>query len=286
MTKPRIGVIGGSGLYALPGYTERERLTPQTPFGAPSDALVLLEGDAAEIVFLPRHGRGHRLAPHAIDYRANVFAMKLARVDWLVSVSAVGSLREDIAPGDFVIVDQFLDFTRGRAGSFFGEGLVAHVPMADPTCPALRTALAAAARAGGARVHECGTYICIQGPQFSARAESQLFRHWGADVIGMTNMPEAKLAREAQLCYATLAMATDYDCWREAEEAVSVEAVIEVMRANVARAIETLARLPAHLPAACDAGCRQALEHAVITAPEAIDAEHRRLLAVLRGEHP
>ena len=283
--KPRIGVIGGSGLYALTGYTERERLRLDTPFGPPSDELVVLEGDAAEIVFLPRHGRGHRIAPHAINYRANIFAMKLARVDWLVSVSAVGSLREEIAPGDFVIVDQFLDFTRGRPSSFFGEGIVAHVSMAEPTCPRLRAALLAAARASGAHAHACGTYLCIQGPQFSTRAESHLFRQWGADVIGMTNMPEAKLAREAQLCYATLAMATDYDCWRESEEAVSVEAVVEVMRRNIARAMDTLAHLPAHLPPTCDAGCRHALADAVITAEDAMDANAQRLLAVLRGEH-
>lgn len=247
----RLGVIGGSGLYALDGLQNGRWITVESPWGEPSDACFTGVLAGVSLVFLPRHGRGHRLGPSQINYRANIDVLKRLGVTDVLSISACGSLREELSPGTFVLPDQFIDRTNGRQSSFFGEGVVAHVSMAHPVCPRLAGLAAAAARAAGAPVVEGGTYLAMEGPQFSSLAESRLYRQWGCDVLGMTNMPEAKLAREAELPYASIAMVTDYDCWREGTEAVSVGNVLGVLQANTARAraalgalVELLAALP------------------------------------------
>lgn len=274
-----VGVIGGSGLYDLPALIERREHRIDTAFGVPSDAVMEGRIGATRYLFLPRHGRGHRLAPHEINYRANILALKQLGAEQIVSVSAVGSLREDLPPGDVVIVDQFIDRTRMRPSTFFeGVGVVAHVSFADPIDPALATALEAAAREAGARVHRGGTYLCMEGPQFSTRAESRLYQSWGASVIGMTNVPEAKLAREAQLPYATLALVTDYDAWRAEEEGVNVADVIAVLNRNVDLARRTLALLATRLPDPATSPASHALDHALLTAPTSITDEARKKL--------
>ena len=236
MSKVRTGIIGGSGLYAIDGIEILDRLQIDTPYGSPSADLLLAKINGHEVVFLPRHGEGHIIPPHKINYRANIYAMKLAGVTNIISISAVGSLREEIVPGHFVLVDQFVDRTQNRESTFFDGPVVAHVSMADPLCKSMRSSLLKACGDAEITLHESGTYLVMQGPQFSTRAESNLYRSWGMDVIGMTNMPEAKLAREAEICYATVAMSTDYDCWHEEEEDVSVDSIIEVMHANVEKA--------------------------------------------------
>ena len=265
-----LGIIGGSGLYDVPGLTGEWRRV-ETPWGAPSDAL--LDGRIGDerVVFLPRHGRGHVHDPTSVPYHANVAAMKAAGVTHLVSVSACGSFREAMAPGHFVVVDQFVDRTRARAASYFGPGCVAHVSLAHPVCGALAGACAVAARTAGATVHEGGTYLAMEGPQFSTAAESRLYRAWGCDVIGMTNLPEARLAREAELHYATVAMITDYDSWHTGHDAVDITAILATLQGNAEAARATVAALPAALGAACTTGCATALEHAVMTAPGARD---------------
>ena len=271
---PVIGIIGGSGLYAIPGLTGAEWRTVKTPWGLPSDQLLFGALDGVACVFLPRHGRGHRLSPTDLNYRANIDAMKRAGCTDILSVSAVGSLKEELPPGHFVIVDQFIDRSFAREKSFFGTGCVAHVSVAEPVCPRLGDAVEAAGRNLGMPIHRGGTYVVMEGPQFSTRAESHLYRSWGASVIGMTNLPEAKLAREAELCYATVAMVTDYDCWRAGHEAVTVEEVVRVMHSNADRA---RALIKAVVPSIgkprdlCPAGCDRALTHAIITAPAARD---------------
>ena len=270
----RLGVVGGSGLYDIDGLTEAEWVSVDSPFGAPSDALLRGRLGGVDVAFLPRHGRGHRLPPGEIDYRANIDALKRLGVTDVVSLSAVGSLREALAPGDFVLVDQFIDRTFARRKSFFGAGLAAHVSMARPVCPRLGDLLAAAAEKAGMRMVRGGTYLAMEGPQFSTLAESTLYRQWGASVIGMTNMPEAKLAREAELCYATVAMVTDYDCWHPDHDDVTVEAIVRTLRENAARGARLVAALAdamADRRAPCAAGCDRALEHALITAPERRD---------------
>lgn len=284
MESPRLGVIGGSGLYALEALLDVEPLVIDTPFGRTSDALHIGRLGGRDVVFLSRHGAGHRLSPSEIPYRANVWALKSLGVTHLVSISAVGSLKEELAPRSFVVPDNLIDRTIGRPRTFFDGGVVAHVSLADPFCPALSSAVTAAAGLGDLPVARGGTYVCIEGPQFSTRAESHLYRSWGASVIGMTAMPEARLAREAELCYACLAMVTDYDVWHDAEEHVSVELVIQnllAMTAGAARLVDALAR--AELPE-CDAGCRNALAAAIITSPEAVSAEARSRLAVIAGK--
>jgi 5'-methylthioadenosine phosphorylase len=281
-----LGIIGGSGLYELEGLTDVEAVRCTTPFGAPSDAIVRGHLGDVTLLFLPRHGRGHRIPPHRINYRANVFALKALGAEQVVSVSAVGSLREDIAPGDMVLVDQFIDRTRQRSGTFFDDcGVVAHVGFAEPTDAALRDALRDAVHVAGGRVHTGGTYVCMDGPQFSTRAESLMYRSWGAHVIGMTNLPEAKLAREAELPYATLAMSTDYDCWHQTEEVVTVEAVMAVMAKNVDLAKNTLRALVPRLPIASQSPAANALQYAILTAPNQISSETRALLAPLIGKY-
>ncbi len=285
MTEGAVGVIGGSGLYELEGLTNVRWRRVRTPFGDPSDEFCTGELEGRPVVFLPRHGRGHRLTPTELNFRANVWGLKSLGVEWIVSVSAVGSMKEDIRPLDLVIPGQFIDLTKRRASSFFGEGIVAHVPMADPVCGPLGDVLDKAARATGSRVHRGGTYVCIEGPQFSTRAESRVYRSWGVDVIGMTNMPEAKLAREAELCYATLALATDYDVWHDTHAAVSVEAVVANLMKNVATAKDVLRRGIPAIGGARLCECPRLLENAVITSPPAFPHATRRRLDLLIGKY-
>jgi 5'-methylthioadenosine phosphorylase len=286
MSAPNVlAVVGGSGLYEIPGLTDVEEVTLTTPFGPPSDTIVRGHLGDVVLLFLPRHGRGHRLAPHEIDSRANICALKKLGATHLASISAVGSMREAIAPGDFVVVDQFIDQTRRRVSTFFDDGLVAHVGFADPVCADLSAALAAAAERAGARVHRGGTYVCIEGPQFSTRAESHLYRSWGVSVIGMTAMPEAKLAREAELPYALLALATDYDCWRESEDDVSIDAVLKVLGDNVARARVAIGELATALPDPARSPAAGALGAAIMTARDRIPPAARARLDWLIGKY-
>ena len=275
MTGWTLGVLGGSGLYDIDGLEEVRDEVVETPWGTPSAPLKRGRIGEVELVFLPRHGAGHRLSPSSVNYRANIDALKRAGCTDVLSVSAVGSLQEAYKPGDFVLVDQFIDRTFAREKSFFGAGCVAHVSLADPICARLSSLAGEAAQAAGATVHKGGTYLAMEGPQFSTRAESHMYRAWGCDVIGMTNMPEAKLAREAELPYATLAMVTDYDCWREATEAVSVEAVLGILKQNGETATKTVAVLAEKLSGIertrCPSGIETALDYAIITAPEARD---------------
>ena len=286
MTTSVIGIVGGSGLYHLDGLTDERWEHVDSPFGKPSDALLRGRLGAQEIVFLPRHGRGHRIPPHEINFAANIDALKRAGVTQVISVSAVGSLRADLPPGTFVIVDQFIDRTLRKPKTFFGTGCVAHVSMGHPVCRRLAGHLASAAAELGVPSHRGGTYVVMEGPQFSSLAESELHRSWKADVIGMTNMPEAKLAREAELCYATVAMVTDFDCWHPDHDHVTVADVIKVMAANSANARRLLAHVipragADHAP--CAAGCDRALEHAVMTVPEARDPALVEQLAAVAG---
>lgn len=286
MTKTVLGIMGGSGVYDLPGLqnTRSERI--HTPWGEPSDELGFGEIDGLPLVFLPRHGRGHRIGPSQINYRANIDAMKRAGVTDLVSVSACGSFREELSPGTFVIVDQFIDRTFAREKSFFGPGCVAHVSFADPISPGLADLVEKAAKSEKLDHQRGGTYLVMEGPQFSTRAESHLYRSWNCDVIGMTNMPEAKLAREAEICYATVAMVTDYDCWHEDHEDIDIEVLLKTLRENVGKASRLIARLAQDMPrehVACPIGSDKALEIAVITAPEARDPELMSKLDAVAG---
>jgi 5'-methylthioadenosine phosphorylase len=286
MTKAVLGIIGGSGIYELPGLTDLHEEVITTPWGAPSDVLRRGRLGATEVVFLPRHGRGHRFSPSDINYRANIHALKAAGVTDLVSLSACGSFREELAPGTFVLVDQFVDRTVKRESSFFGAGCVAHVSMAQPVGPRLKGRIAAAAMAEDIAIVDGGTYVCMEGPQFSSLAESLGYKAAGYDVIGMTAMPEAKLAREAEMTYATVAMVTDFDCWHGDHQAVDVTTVIEVLRANGDKANRLVARLARDLPAErepCPAGSDRALDHALITAPSARDPALLAKLAVVAG---
>jgi 5'-methylthioadenosine phosphorylase len=274
MTQSVVGIIGGSGLYEIDGLTGVEWRRVESPFGEPSDEFLFGTLDGESVVFLPRHGRGHPLPPSAINFRANIDALKRCGVTQIVSLSAVGSLREDLAPGDFVLVDQFIDRTFAREKSFFGQGCVAHVSMAHPVCARLGDGLAAAGAEAGVAIKRGGTYMVMEGPQFSTLAESELYRAWGCDVIGMTNMPEAKLAREAEICYATVAMVTDYDCWHPGHDAVTVDMIIQVLTANADKAralVKRVVPLLARHEGPCRQGCDHALDHALITAPAARD---------------
>lgn len=284
MSEPRIGILGGSGLYEMEGFEDRREERFDTPFGAPSDAFVLGRLEGREVVFLARHGLGHRINPSEINYRANVWGMKKLGVEFLVSVSACGSLRKKIKPGHFVVIDQHIDRTRGRKATFFEGGVVGHVTFADPITKELAALVADAAEKAGAKVHRGGTYVCMEGPAFSTRAESNLYRSWGADVIGMTNVTEAKLAREAEIAFATLALATDYDCWYEAHGDVSVEEVIRVLTENVARAKEAVRRLCRTFPSDLVNPHRGSLRFAILTAKDAIPAGARERLGLLLGE--
>jgi 5'-methylthioadenosine phosphorylase len=280
-----LGVIGGSGLYEIEGLVGHTELRVDTPFGPPSDLLVKGRLGDTTLLFLPRHGRGHRVPPHGINYRANVCALKMSGATHLLSVSAVGSMKEHIAPGDVVVPDQIIDLTKRRVSTFFDEGIVAHVGFADPICAPFAGALADAADAAGAKVHRGGTYVCMEGPAFSTRAESRVYRSWGVSVIGMTAMPEAKLAREAELPYAVMALSTDYDCWHESEEDVTVEAVLAVIQKNVSLARRTLAGLAKALPDPKKSVAHEALAHAIMTSPAAVPDDARRRLDWLVGRY-
>jgi 5'-methylthioadenosine phosphorylase len=280
-----IGVIGGSGLYEMEGLERMREFEVQTPFGKPSGKLVRGQLADVEMVFLPRHGLGHRWLPTEVNFRANTFAMKKIGVERIISVSAVGSLRQEIAPGHVVIPDQFIDRTTQRPSTFFGRGLVAHVSMADPFCKDLSGILASAANSEGAKVHAGGTYLCMEGPQFSTRAESHLYRSWGAHVIGMTNLQEAKLAREAEICFATLALATDYDCWNESAGDVGIDRVLAVLKQNVDLAQRTIRRAVTQLSSARSCACASALKDAIITERARIPKKLRAELRPLIGKY-
>ncbi|MBW6508288.1 MAG: S-methyl-5'-thioadenosine phosphorylase [Desulfuromonadales bacterium] len=287
MKTPVVGVIGGSGLYEIEGLQEVKEVALETPFGAPSDLFITGTLDGIGMVFLPRHGRGHRFLPSEVNYRANIFGMKKLGVTQIISVSAVGSMKEEIVPGHIVIPDQFFDRTQGkRASTFFGQGVVGHIQFADPICADLAAILEKSAREVGATVHAGGTYICIEGPNFSTRAESHIYRSWGVDIIGMTNIPEARLAREAEMCYATVALATDYDCWHDGHDDVSVEAVLNIIRHNVATAraiIKTAVGQLRQQQLSCN--CDKALEFAIMTDKGLIPDETRQALAPIIGKY-
>jgi 5'-methylthioadenosine phosphorylase len=285
MTRAPIGVIGGSGLYGVKDLQPIEEVSVSTPFGDPSDAVLIGRWNDVMVAFLPRHGRDHCIMPSHINARANIFALKTLGVEWLISVSAVGSMREDIAPGEVVIPDQFFDRTVARPSTFFQDGIVAHISFAEPVCAELSGILHAAAVRAGARVHRGGTYLCIEGPQFSTKAESRIYRQWGVDVIGMTNIPEAKLAREAEMSYATLAFVTDYDCWHENEAVVSVEAIVHILQQNAAMAQRTIGEALPHIPVERGSPYRDALRGAIITNPMVIPPRIKSSLAPLIGKY-
>lgn len=281
MARATVGVIGGSGLYRMEGLTGVERVSVRTPFGAPSDELIVGTLDGVKVAFLPRHGVGHRIMPTEINFRANIYALKSLGVDAVIGVTATGSLKEEIRPLDFVIIDQLFDRTYRRVGTFFGDGIVAHTSMAEPFCPSLRRLLVDACKRIDVRVHDRGTYVCIEGPQFSTRAESQAFRQLGFDVIGMTNMQEARLAREAEMCYATVACVTDYDVWREATEDVSIQEVIANLQKNVGNAMAVIKDVVPRIDEARSCACREALKYAIITGREHISDDVRKRLGLL-----
>jgi 5'-methylthioadenosine phosphorylase len=286
MAKEVIGVIGGSGLYEMEGMTDIEQVTVDTPFGRPSDDYVTGILDGVPVVFLPRHGKGHRLTPSEVNYRANVYGMMKLGVTRIISVSAVGSLKEEIVPGHIVIPDQFIDRTKGiRKDTFFGNGIVGHVQFADPVCRELSDHLFAAACEQGATVHRGGTYICMEGPAFSTRAESHLYRSFGASVIGMTNLTEAKLAREAEICYGVIALSTDYDCWHEGHDEVSVDAVIAIIKSNVATAKWIIRKAVRRIQGARSCPCAEALRYAVISDTSVIPVETRENLELILGKY-
>ena len=285
MAEQLIGIIGGSGLYEMEGLEAVREERVSTPFGDPSDRYLVGRLAGRSVAFLTRHGRGHRLMPSELNYRANIYGFKRLGAEVILSASAVGSMREDIQPLDIVIVDQFFDRTRSRISTFFGNGLIAHVSFADPTCPSLGELLYRAGREVGATVHWGGTYLCIEGPQFSTRAESRIYRSWGVDVIGMTNLQEAKLAREAEISYATMALVTDYDVWHETEEDVSVEAVIRILTQNVETAKRLIRAAIPRIPEVRSCPCAHALRDAIITARDAIPAQVKRDLAPIVGKY-
>jgi len=285
VSEVKIGVIGGSGLYAMGDLEIVDERVIETPFGAPSDPYVIGDLEGRRVAFLARHGRGHRLMPSELNFRANVYGFKVLGVEWLLSVSAVGSMKARYEPTHVVVPDQFFDRTRHRADTFFGDGIVAHVSMADPVCKELREILLAAARGAGATTHDGGTYLCMEGPQFSTRAESRIYRQWGVDVIGMTNLQEAKLAREAEMSYATLAMVTDYDCWHEEEDDVEVVGVLEVLHRNAAMAQDIVRRAVRDIDPAAPCPWAGSLRYALISDPAAVSAAARERLAPIVGKY-
>jgi 5'-methylthioadenosine phosphorylase len=285
LAQAEIGIIGGSGLYSMPGFTNVREERVETPFGEPSDAFVLGELEGRKVAFLARHGRGHRLMPSELNFRANIYAMKKLGVERIVSVSAVGSLKEEHKPTDFVVPDQFIDRTSRRISTFFGDGIVGHVAFGDPVCATVAKAAYKACEAVGVVGKMAGTYVCMEGPAFSTKAESRLYRSWGADVIGMTNLQEAKLAREAEICYATVAMVTDYDCWREGHESVSVEQIVAVLHQNAENACRVVKAAVAALPKERNCACATAAKYAVLTQPDAIPAATKERVKLLFGKY-
>ena len=285
MKKAEIGIIGGSGLYAMPGLTNVREESVATPFGEPSDDFVLGDLEGRKVAFLARHGRGHRILPSELNFRANIYAMKMLGVERILSVSAVGSLKEEHKPTDFVIPDQFIDRTFARVGTFFGDGIVGHVAFGDPVCGTIAATFQKACDAVGVVGKSGGTYVCMEGPQFSTRAESNLYRSWGADVIGMTNLQEAKLAREAEICYATMAMVTDYDCWREGHDDVTIDQIVAVLHQNADNATKVVRAAIASMPVEKSCSCADALKYAILTDRKMIPAETRQKLAVLLDKY-
>ncbi len=285
MEQAEIGIIGGSGLYSMPGLTSIREVIVETPFGEPSDAFVVGELEGRQVAFLSRHGRGHRILPSELNFRANIFAMKKLGVSRILSVSAVGSLKQEHKPTDFVIPDQFIDRTFLRTATFFGEGVVGHVAFGDPVCATVAGAFVKACEHVGVTGKQGGTYICIEGPQFSTRAESNLYRSWGADVIGMTNLQEAKLAREAEICYATMAMVTDYDCWHESHDDVTVDQIVAVMHQNAGNAASVVRAAVAAMPRDRTCACGSALQYAIMTSHDLIPSGTRKKLDLLIGKY-
>jgi 5'-methylthioadenosine phosphorylase len=285
MAEQIVGVIGGSGLYKMEGLETLETLSFTTPFGDPSDSFMVGRLEGIKVVFLPRHGRGHRIQPSSLNYRANIYGMKKLGVQWIIGVSAVGSMKESIEPGNMIIPDQFIDRTAGRPSTFFSDGIVGHVSFADPVCPDLTQILFEAGKEVGATVRKGGTYLCIEGPQFSTRAESRLYRSWGVDVIGMTNLPEAKLAREAEMCYATIAFATDYDCWHETAGDVSIGDVLKILAQSAKIAKRSIQVAIKHLPSKRTCPCATALKYALITNTKWIPEKTKRDLKPIIGKY-
>lgn len=285
MKTAKIGVIGGSGLYSMPGFEAHQEVTIETPFGAPSDTFVVGALRGKEVAFLARHGRGHRISPSELNFRANIYAMKTLGVERILSLSAVGSLKEEHRPLDFVIPDQFFDRTRGRISTFFGDGLVAHISFSDPVCPQLSDLVTEGCRTAGVNVKQGGTYLCMEGPAFSTKAESNVYRSWGMDVIGMTNLQEAKLAREAEICYVTCAMVTDYDCWHPHHDAVTVNDIIAVLNKNAENAATVVAETVARMPEERTCKCGSALAHAIITDRSRVPAETLDRLELIVGKY-
>lgn len=285
MQEAEIGIIGGSGLYNMPGLANTSEVSVQTPFGDPSDGFILGELDGRRVAFLARHGRGHRILPSELNFRANIYAMKKLGVERIISASAVGSLKREHRPGEFLVPDQFIDRTRLRQSTFFGDGIVAHIAFGDPVCAVVAHAIEEGAKASKVPTKLGGVYVCMEGPQFSTRAESNLYRSWGADVIGMTNLQEAKLAREAEICYATMAMVTDYDCWHEDHGSVTVDQVVAVLNRNAANALLAIRAAVAAMPRERACGCPSALRNAIITDPKLVPAATRERLDLLIGKY-
>jgi 5'-methylthioadenosine phosphorylase len=283
--RAEIGIVGGSGLYAMPGFEAQEEVRLTTPFGEPSEVYVVGRLEGKSVAFLARHGRGHRISPSELNFRANIFGMKMLGVERILSLSAVGSLKEEHAPLDFVIPDQFFDRTQGRASTFFGDGVVAHISFSDPVCPQLAGAVHSSAVASGIRTKGGGTYLCMEGPAFSTRAESNVYRSWGMDVIGMTNLQEAKLAREAEICYVTIAMVTDYDCWHDEHAAVTVDEIISNLTKNAENACKLVRHVVAAIPNARSCKCGSALKHAIITDRAAIPEAVKERLGLLIAKY-
>jgi len=285
LPRAEIGIIGGSGLYSMPGLTDVQEHRQQTPFGEPSDAYVLGNLEGRKVAFLARHGRGHRILPTELNFRANIYGLKQLGAERIVSLSAVGSLKEEHKPLEFVIPDQFFDRTRHRVDTFFGGGVVAHIAFADPICPELAKVVEAACRKAGVAGKRGGTYLCMEGPQFSTKAESNIYRSWGMDVIGMTNLQEAKLAREAEMCYVTVAMVTDFDCWHPHHDSVSVDQIVAVLLKNAENACRVVRETVAAMPSERSCKCSSALAHAIITDREKIPAETREKLKLILGKY-
>jgi 5'-methylthioadenosine phosphorylase len=285
MVEKIVGVIGGSGLYEMEGLEEIQTVSVPTPFGDPSDAFIIGHLEGVKVAFLPRHGRAHRIQPSSLNFRANIYGMKKLGVQWIIGVSAVGSMKESIHPGDMIIPDQFIDRTVGRKSTFFNDGIVGHISFADPVCPELSRILFQAGNDVGATVQKGGTYLCIEGPQFSTRAESKLYRAWGVDVIGMTNIPEAKLAREAEICYATIAFATDYDSWHGTEEDVSIGEVLRILAQSSKTAKRAIREAIKHIPDTRQCPCATALENALITDKKMISEKTKKDLEPIIGKY-
>jgi len=285
MPEKVVGVIGGSGLYEMEGLEQVQTISLKTPFGDPSDSYIVGRLEGVKVAFLPRHGKGHRIQPSFLNSRANIYGMKILGAQWIIGVSAVGSMKELIHPGDMVIPDQFIDLTKGRPNTFFTDGIVCHISFGDPVCPVLSQILCEAGKVAGATVHKNGTYLCIEGPQFSTRAESKLYRTWGVDVIGMTNMPEAKLAREAEICYSTIAFATDYDCWHEQAEDVTVGEILRILAQSTKTAKHAIRQALKHLPEERQCLCPTTLKHALVTGKKLIPAKTKKDLEPIIGKY-